>query len=86
LTLGELNSLVKTDCKSPEVKIQALFSALTGLMRRYSKLIWEEVQYVEGYLYRFKQKKTGVQKFADNRTGLWFVWRKKTILRKVLAQ
>jgi hypothetical protein len=29
LTLGELNSLVKTDCKSPEV-IQALFSALTG--------------------------------------------------------
>jgi integrase len=62
LTLGELNSLVKTDCKSPEVKIQALFSALTGLRRAdIQKLIWEEVQYVEasGHLIRFKQKKTG---------------------------
>ncbi len=62
LTLGELNSLVKTDCKSPEIKIQALFSALTGLRRSdIQKLIWEEVQYAEasGHLIRFKQKKTG---------------------------
>ena len=62
MTLGELNSLVKTDCKSPEVKIQALFSALTGLRRSdIQKLIWEEVQYAEasGHLIRFKQKKTG---------------------------
>ncbi len=62
LTLEELNKLVKTDCKSPEIKIQALFSALTGLRRSdIQKLIWGEVQHVEGsgYLIRFKQKKTG---------------------------
>lgn len=62
LTLEELNTLVKTDCKSPEIKTQALFSALTGLRRSdIQKLIWEEVQHVKGsgYLIRFKQKKTG---------------------------
>jgi integrase len=62
LTLSELNTLVKTGCKSPEIKTQALFSALTGLRRSdIQKLIWEEVQNVEGsgYLIRFKQKKTG---------------------------
>jgi integrase len=62
LTLQELNTLVKTDCKSVEIKKQALFSALTGLRRSdIQKLIWGEVQHVEGsgYLIRFKQKKTG---------------------------
>lgn len=62
LSLEELNTLVKTDCKSSEIKTQALFSALTGLRRSdIQKLIWEEVQYVKGsgYLIRFKQKKTG---------------------------
>jgi integrase len=62
LTLEELNALVKTDCKSPEIKTQALFSALTGLRRSdIQKLIWGEVQHVEGsgYLIRFMQKKTG---------------------------
>ncbi len=62
LTLEELNKLVKTNCKSPEIKTQALFSALTGLRRSdIQKLIWEEVQYEDnsGYLIRFKQKKTG---------------------------
>jgi integrase len=62
LSLEELNILAKTDCKSPEIKTQALFSALTGLRRSdIQKLIWEEVQYVKGsgYLIRFKQKKTG---------------------------
>jgi integrase len=62
LTLSELNTLVKTDCKSAEIKTQALFSALTGLRRSdIQKLIWAEVQNVEGsgYLIRFKQKKTG---------------------------
>lgn len=62
LSLVELNALVKTDCKSPEIKTQALFSALTGLRRSdIQKLIWEEVQHVEGsgYFIRFKQKKTG---------------------------
>ncbi len=62
LSLEELNALVKTDCKSPEIKTQALFSSLTGLRRSdIQKLIWGEVQYVEGsgYIIRFKQKKTG---------------------------
>lgn len=62
LSLDELNILVKTDCKSPEIKTQALFSALTGLRRSdIQKLIWDEVQHVKGsgYLIRFKQKKTG---------------------------
>lgn len=62
LSLDELNMLVKTDCKSSEIKTQALFSALTGLRRSdIQKLIWEELQYIEGsgYLIRFKQKKTG---------------------------
>ena len=62
LSLDELNKLVKTSCKSPEIKTQALFSALTGLRRSdIQKLIWGEVEYVKdsGYLIRFKQKKTG---------------------------
>lgn len=62
LSLEELNTLVKTDCKSAEIKTQALFSALTGLRRSdIQKLIWEEVQHVKGsgYVIRFKQKKTG---------------------------
>lgn len=62
LTLKELNTLVKTPCRSTEIKIQALFSALTGLRRSdIQKLIWGEVQHVEGsgYLIRFMQKKTG---------------------------
>lgn len=62
LTLEELNTLVKTDCKSSEIKTQALFSALTGLRRSdIQKLVWGEVQHVEGsgYLIRFMQKKTG---------------------------
>lgn len=62
LTIEELNTLVKTDCKSSEIKTQALFSALTGLRRSdIQKLIWGEVQHVKGsgYLIRFMQKKTG---------------------------
>jgi integrase len=62
LTLEELNTLVKTDCKSVEIKTQALFSALTGLRRSdIQKLTWGEVQHVKGsgYLIRFMQKKTG---------------------------
>ncbi|WKL47626.1 site-specific integrase [Flavobacterium pectinovorum] len=62
LSLDELNKLVKTNCKSPEIKTQALFSALTGLRRSdIQKLLWGEVEYVKdsGYLIRFKQKKTG---------------------------
>ena len=62
LSLTELNTLVKTDCKSPEIKTQALFSALTGLRRSdIQKLLWGEIEHVDnnGYQIRFNQKKTG---------------------------
>jgi integrase len=61
LTIEELNSLVKAHCVNPILKNSALFSALTGM--RYSdirKLIWGEVEYIEGqgYIVKFKQQKT----------------------------
>ncbi len=61
LTLQELNSLIKTECKNPILKKAALFSALTGL--RFSdlqKLTWKEIEFVEGqgYFINFTQKKT----------------------------
>ena len=49
LTLDELKSLVKTDCKHPILKRAFLFSCLTGL--RWSdiyKLKWSEIQETEG--------------------------------------
>lgn len=61
LTIEELNSLVKSPCNEPLLKLAALFSALTGL--RFSdiqKLVWGELKYVEqqGYFINFRQKKT----------------------------
>lgn len=61
LTIEELNSLVKTECKNPLLKRAALFSALTGL--RFSdikNLVWGELEYIEGngYFIQFKQQKT----------------------------
>jgi integrase len=61
LTIEELNKLVKTECANPLMKKAALFSALTGL--RFSdinKLIWSELEYIEGngYFIKFKQQKT----------------------------
>jgi integrase len=61
LTIEELNSLVKTECRNPLLKRVALFSALTGL--RFSdiqKLVWGEIEYIEGngYFIQFKQQKT----------------------------
>ena len=61
LTIEELNSLVKTECKNPLMKRAALFSALTGL--RFSdikNLVWGELEYIEnnGYFIQFKQQKT----------------------------
>lgn len=61
LTIEELNSLIKTDCKNPIMKSAALFSALTGL--RFSdiqKLVWGEIEYINGngYFLQFKQQKT----------------------------
>lgn len=61
LTIEELNSLVKTECKNPLLKRAALFSALTGL--RFSdikNLTWGELEYIEGngYFIKFTQQKT----------------------------
>ena len=61
LTIEELNSLVKTECKNPLMKRAALFSALTGV--RFSdikNLVWGELEYIEGngYFIQFKQQKT----------------------------
>lgn len=61
LTIEELNKLVKTECKNPELKNAALFSALTGL--RFSdihKLTWKEIEFIkgQGYFINFKQQKT----------------------------
>jgi integrase len=61
LTIEELNSLVRTDCRFPILKTASIFSALTGL--RFSdieKLTWKEIEFIEGggwYLV-FRQKKT----------------------------
>ncbi len=61
LTIEELNSLVKTECRNPLLKRAALFSALTGL--RFSdikNLAWGELEYIKGngYFIQFKQQKT----------------------------
>lgn len=61
LTIEELNSLVKTECKNPLLKRAALFSALTGL--RHSdviKLVWDEIEYInnEGYILKITTQKT----------------------------
>jgi integrase len=61
VTIEELNSLAKTECKNPLLKSAALFAALTGL--RFSdikNLVWGELEYIEGngYFIKFKQQKT----------------------------
>lgn len=61
LTIEELNSLVKTECKNSVLKNAAIFSAMTGL--RFSdieKLVWSELEYIEGngYFIQFRQQKT----------------------------
>jgi len=66
LTLEEVNSLIQTDCPSPELKRAALFSALTGL--RVSDIIrldWANI--IKGdsgdYNIRYTQKKTQSNEF-----------------------
>jgi len=60
LTLEELRSLVKTDCKYPILKNAFLFSCLTGLRwSDVSKLTWEEIEETDGEKYLvYTQKKT----------------------------
>jgi integrase len=67
LTLDELKSLVKTDCKYPVMKNAFLFSCLTGM--RWSdiqKLKWSEVQkHGDGFRVIFRQQKTRGQEYLD---------------------
>lgn len=61
LTIEEMNSLVKTECKNSVLKNAAIFSAMTGLrFSDISKLVWSELEYIEGngYFIQFRQQKT----------------------------
>lgn len=61
LTIEEVNRLLKTDCKNPLLKTATIFSALTGLRHSdIKKLIWGELEYIEGngYFIKFQQEKT----------------------------
>lgn len=62
LTIEEVNSLVRTECKNPIMKRAALFSILTGLrISDIQKLQWSEVHHSKGngYYIQFRQEKTG---------------------------
>jgi integrase len=61
LTIEELNSLAKTECVIPVIKLAALFSAMTGLRHSdIQKLVWSEVgRDGTGYYLQFRQQKTG---------------------------
>jgi len=67
LTIDELKSLVKTDCKYPVMKNAFLFSCLTGL--RWSdiqKLKWSDLQKdKDSYRITFRQQKTRGQEYLD---------------------
>ena len=67
LTIDELKSLAKTNCKYPVMKNAFLFSCLTGL--RWSdinKLKWSEVQKDgDGWKMNFRQKKTNGLEYLD---------------------
>jgi len=67
LTIDELKSLVKTECKYPVMKRAFLFSCLTGM--RWSdiqKMKWSEVQKQgDGWRVIFRQQKTGGQEYLD---------------------
>jgi integrase len=67
LTIDELRSLKKADCKNPVMKTAFLFSCLTGI--RYSdihKMKWSEVQKQEdSYRVVFRQQKTKGQEYLD---------------------
>jgi integrase len=67
LSIEELKSLAKTDCRYPDLKNAFLFSCLTGL--RWSdvnKLTWEDVQAFDGgHRITFNQRKTNGLQYLD---------------------
>lgn len=67
LSIDELKSLVKTDCRYPDLKNAFLFGCLTGL--RWSdinQLTWADVQELDGHQrIIFKQQKTKGLQYLD---------------------
>lgn len=67
LTIDEVRTLAKTDCKYPVLKNAFLFSCITGL--RFSdvqKLEWVDVQQNnDGWRLHYRQKKTKEQEYLD---------------------
>ncbi len=62
LTIEELNTLAKTDCKSPQLKNVVLFSALTGMpFKEMQNLKWEQIEISSSFGIRIKmiRQKTG---------------------------
>jgi integrase len=62
LTIEDLKMLKITECKSPILKVAALFSALSGLrFGDLQKLVWGNVRHSElmGHTIHFRQSKTG---------------------------
>jgi len=87
LTLEELNSLVGTECKNPQYKQAALFSALTGL--RFSdiqNIVWGQIEHIEGqgYFIHFKQQKTkGVEEMPISKQAYTLCGEPKEPTQKV---
>jgi len=87
LTLEELNSLVVTECKNPQLKQAALFSALTGL--RFSdiqNIVWGQIEHIEGqgYFIHFKQQKTkGVEEMPISKQAYTLCGEPKEPTQKV---
>ncbi len=87
LTLEELNSLVGTECKNPQLKQAAIFSALTGL--RFSdiqNIVWGEIEHIEGqgYFIHFKQQKTkGVEEMPISKQAYTLCGEPKEPTQKV---
>ena len=67
LTIDELKSLAKTECKYTVMKNAFLFSCLTGVRwADIQKLKWSEVQKDgDGWKVNFRQQKTGGQEYLD---------------------
>lgn len=62
LTIEELNTLAKTECKNPLLKKYVLFSALTGMpFKEMQNLNWGQVEVSETFGFRIKmiRQKTG---------------------------
>lgn len=87
LTIEELNTLAKTECKTPLLKRAALFSALTGLrFGDIEKLVWGELEHIEnnGYFIKFKQEKTkGVEMMPISEQAYSFLGERRQSTDKV---